>query len=476
MKVLSIRFGNIGNQRDLRCDANYRYFFDVKKARTWDLKNEIELSQILFRLNSSKVKKGVLEDEEHLVDLTNIDRRYNHLSNISTVTEIGSDKSLIQYGDMIIPKMQPRMGNLFTNLKKQRLLCSSELIEYKVNDNIYLPNYLYYVLTIPDFQQSLLYTESGKTHRRVSPYDLLKYKIPQISIDTQKRSLVRIEEIEKDINSLRKQLKSITETINSVFSDYFKIDFTISDKKNRDLIYFSHFCEVANEELKFDISLKYRKIFRSQIYEPSDFNWKPLSKIANIKGGKRLPKGEDVIPEDTGYKYIRVDDLDRFGHFDLENIQYITKENHEKIKNYIAKEGDILLTIVGATVGKCGVLPKELDGENISENFARLIINNSEEYKSLYILYTLMSKFGQYQINEYKGRGSQGKLAIFRIKKIMIPDILPSEQTSIIDKIHLEIEKQKNLLIKMEVLRKEIDNILYDDIKRLKPNHKGTDN
>ncbi len=465
MKIISVRFGDLSNQRELRCDVNYRYFFDVKKAVTWDVKKSIELSQALTRVNSSKMKKGFLIDEEKLVDLSNIDRRYNHLSNVSEVSEIGSDKSIIYSGDIVIPKMQPRLGNMFTNVEHIRYLGSSELVEYKINDDVYLADYLFYILTHPDFQKSLLYTESGKTHRRVSPDDLLKYKIPLFSTVIQKNSLTRIYRIVEDINSLRRQLKSITDTINDVYSQHFKINFTTSDKLNKNLVYYSHFGEVANDELKFDISLKYRKIFRTQIYESSSFDWKPLGKIVSIKGGKRLPKGEDVLAEDTGYRYIRVDDLDKFGHFDIDNIRYITKANHEKIKSYIAKEGDILLTIVGATVGKCGVLPTELDGDNISENFARLIINNPERYGNLYILYTLMSKIGQYQINEYKGRGSQGKLAIFRIKKIQIPDITPSEQIAIIKKIHKEIELQKSLINTMETYRKEIDDIIKYDIR-----------
>ena len=201
-------------------------------------------------------------------------------------------------------------------------------------------------------------------------------------------------------------------------------------------------------------------MFRDNIFNPSSFSWKPLGKIVTVKGGKRLPKGEDVIPDDTGFRYIRVEDLDKYGNFNFDNIQFITEKNHEIIKNYIAETDDVLLTIVGATVGKCGILPEILNGENISENFARLIVNDKSKYNSLYVVYFLMSKLGQYQINEYKGRGSQGKLAIFRIKKIQIPDISLTEQQVLLDNIHKEVLQQSKYLKKMEDLRKEIDSII----------------
>ncbi len=213
MRSLTVDFSNISVQKEFRLDVNYRYFFDIKNASTWDMHNNISLSQVLEKTKSGKIKKGNLENEEFLVDLANIDRRFNNLSNVILVSEIGSDKTIINFGDIIIPKMQPRMGNLFTNEEHNRYLGSSELIEYKVNDSIFITKYLYYILTHPEFQNSLYYTESGKTHRRVSPDDLLMYKIPVIPISKQRESLIKIQNINKQISELRCEWKSITDLI-----------------------------------------------------------------------------------------------------------------------------------------------------------------------------------------------------------------------------------------------------------------------
>ena len=460
MNIRSIHFKNIGNQSSLRFDVGYRTFFDIKEAITWDSDKYLCLSDFLKPTSSGKIKKGELDSKEYLVDMSNIVRRFDYLSGIMQVTEIGSDKNILNNGDIIIPKLQPRMGNIFTNSNHKRYIGSSELVEYKCDNCLVHEKFLFYLLTHPKFQESLIYSESGKTHRRVSPSDLLKYKIPFISIENQLNFIKEIKPIESEISHTREKIQSVTEIINNVFAEYFSLDFKNSDNKQYKLIYHSCFNEIANEELKFDISLKYRRIFRDDVYNTSSFSWKPLGKIVTVKGGKRLPKGEDVMDEDSGYRYIRVEDLDSFGHFDIENIKFISEANHKRIQNYIANTEDILLTIVGATVGKCGILPEKLNGENISENFARLIIDDKNAYNSLYILYVLMSKIGQYQINEYKGRGSQGKLAIFRIKKIRIPDILPNKQKEIIDKIHHQVQEQRMYTKKMVELRRNIDNIL----------------
>jgi type I restriction enzyme S subunit len=466
MRINNVYFGSISNQPSLRFDVNYRYFFDIKNALTWPQKESYEIADILSPIKSDIIGKGLLESEEYLVELSNIDRRFNHLTNIQSITEIGSDKRVLEEGDVIIPRLQPRMGNIFTNLEHKRYLGSSELVEYRCDENKVSSKFLYYILTHPLFLDSLLLTESGKTHRRVSPDDLLKYKIPNICQSAQISFINSIKPIEREISITRKKIKSIIETINLVFSQKLDLDFSIADNLQKELIYHTCLDEVANEELKFDISLKYRNIFRENVLYPSCFSWIPLGKMVCVKGGKRLPKGQDVVSYDTGYHYIRVDDLDTLGRFDIENIKYITKENHDVIKNYIAHKNDILLTIVGATVGKCGILPECLDGENISENFAVLNVIDPTKFKSLYLLYVLMSKIGQYQINEYKGRGSQGKLAIFRIKKIQIPDLKPEEQEEIIKEIDINVKDQGKYLEKMVALRNQIDNLLNDVLEK----------
>lgn len=61
------------------------------------------------------------------------------------------------------------------------------------------------------------------------------------------------------------------------------------------------------------------------------------------------------------------------GTIDLSDLKYIDEEMHQKIKNYIITKDDIYMTIVGATIGKCGTVPELLDGMNLTENAARLI-------------------------------------------------------------------------------------------------------
>lgn len=357
------------------------------------------------------------------------------------------------------------MGNIFLNLEHYRFVASTELLEYKISNDTN-PVFLYYLITSSKFLSYLRNLESGKTHRRVNPSDLLKVKIPIIKKADQDDLVEKINPIQKTIKILKGRILSPQGIIDKVFANHFKFEIENADKKKKELVHFASLEDLANEELKFDISLKYRYIFLNYIKNVSKIEWIELGKLVDIKGGKRLPKGQNITEEETDFKYIRVDDLSWSGFFDVENIKYISEENHKAIKNYIAEENDILLTIVGATVGKCGLVPAELDRENITENFARLIIKDKDSYLPEYVNYCLQSKTSVYQIDEYKGRGSQGKLALFRIKKIRIPKISKTQQQTIANEIKVELEKQE--LFKQQIMkeRNKIDKIIDECIKK----------
>jgi len=217
LNTFTINFQNIGKQEFLRPNVSYRYFFDIQNAVVYRYDKLIKLKYVLKELPTKKVSKGVLEDEEYLIDIGNIERRFNNLINIEKVSEIGSDKNILQDGDIVIPKMQPQMGNIFLNIEHKRYIGSTELLEYSISDN-YNSLFIYYLITSNKFLSDLAKLESGKTHRRVNPIDLLKINIPLIPKPKQDQIVAQIEPIEKRIKELKAQITPIQEVINKVFA------------------------------------------------------------------------------------------------------------------------------------------------------------------------------------------------------------------------------------------------------------------
>lgn len=463
MKFFTIPQKVLSESKHCRLDQKYALFTHIENWLVFDSKlPQVPLSEFLEELPIIKYKKGELDDDFLLVNISDQAQRSGELEHIEVTNEIGSDKNELTHSDIFISKLGMPRGYIFLNTYKgQNILGSTEFISYKIKGSI-KSTIIKYLLLHPRTLKAYSYLETGKTpsHKRVNPYEFLKIKLPLLSNSIQEKIISEIAPIEKQIKIKKDKIKQPEVIINKVFAKHFGFDVENADKKKKELIHYATLEDLANEELKFDISLKYRHIFLKYIKNVSKIEWVELGKLVDVKGGKRLPKGQNVTEEETNYRYIRVDDLSWSGTFDFENIKFISEENHNAIRNYIANENDILLTIVGATVGKCGLVPAELEGENITENFARLIIRDKENYLPEYVNYCLQSKTSVYQIDEYKGRGSQGKLALFRIKKIKVPKIDRKQQKQIVDEIKAEFDKQK--ILSQEILseREKIDKII----------------
>ncbi len=160
---------------------------------------------------------------------------------------------------------------------------------------------------------------------------------------------------------------------------------------------------------------------------PEDWEVVSLSNIATVRGGKRLPKGENLVKQPTNHPYIRVSDM-FMGGVDLSDICYVPNEITTVISNYRIFEGEIFISVAG-TLGIVGQAPKALDGANLTENADRICNIKAD---SKFVLYCLGSKRIQDEIASQSTIGAQPKLALGRVKSFSLS--LPQnreEQTAI---------------------------------------------
>lgn len=225
------------------------------------------------------------------------------------------------------------------------------------------------------------------------------------------------------------------------------------------------FLKIDKSILLLEENLKHSKALMGSILDEVFTNLEntsevvKISKIADIKGGKRLPKGEQLQNTKTDYPYIRVTDFNDNGSIDVNDLKYMTKEIQSKISRYIITSDDLYISIAG-TIGKTGIIPKELDGANLTENAARFVYKDKKGISNKFVYYyTKSDKFKAF-VSEATKQVAQPKLALARLNEIELA--LPSitEQEKAVAKF-IEMEKA---LSKME---KEIQIKLYN-MKALK--------
>ncbi len=145
---------------------------------------------------------------------------------------------------------------------------------------------------------------------------------------------------------------------------------------------------------------------------------KTINDLCEIKGGKRLPKTHELTEIVTNHPYIRARDIGK-GIITFSKPVFIEETTFNCISRYVVKQNDIALTIVGANIGDVGLIPKELEGANLTENAVKLTnFNKTCHFK--YLLYFFLLPGKKKQLEQVAAGSAQGKLGLYKIKDIEV--------------------------------------------------------
>ena len=250
-----------------------------------------------------------------------------------------------------------------------------------VNTDVVIPKYLYYLMSLIDLD---IYNE-GTT-------------IPSLRTETLNR-------LEFDIPSLEEQRK-ILSCINPIDD---KIE--INNAINNNLL------EQAST------------LFNNAIQKSTSVGYAELGSLAEVKGGKRLPKGIDLVTTPNQHPYIRVRDLNNTVFASLSNdYEYVDDETQQSISRYIVSTGDLLISVVG-TIGLTAIVDHTLNKANLTENCVKL--TNIKNVTPEYLLLFLRSSQGVEAISKGTVGAVQLKLPIKNIQSIAVPLLCDEELQSL---------------------------------------------
>ncbi|MDD9196097.1 restriction endonuclease subunit S [Aliivibrio sp. S3MY1] len=234
---------------------------------------------------------------------------------------------------------------------------------------------------------------------------------------------------------------------------------------------------VETEKLKTGLM---QKLFSQGVgVQDSDGSWLPHSEFQDSPLGK-MPKcwevetlgehtikvGSGVTPKggskayvDSGIPLIRSQNV-LFGKFKLDDVAFITEQQHDKMKGSKLQPKDVLLNITGASIGRCAVLPEDFDEGNVNQHVC--IIRTSESIDPDFCGWFLNSNLGQKQIWNLQAGGNREGLNFQQIRSFKIPVFSIEEQCSIVeilstvsDKLNLlETQKSETQQLKKGLMQK----------------------
>ena len=200
--------------------------------------------------------------------------------------------------------------------------------------------------------------------------------------------------------------------------------------------------------------------------------WKEvrLGDVCEIKGGKRLPKGINLITQKNSHPYIRVRDLGKSKTLELNSsYEYVDEITQKQIQRYITQKGDILISIVG-TIGLIAIVGDSLNGANLTENCVKLV--KLDNIDSEYLYYFLKSPFGQQNISRGTVGAVQAKLPIKNIQEFSIncPKLVSDQRriASILSSLDRKIELNNKINADLEEMAQAIFKNWFVDFEPFK--------
>ena len=183
--------------------------------------------------------------------------------------------------------------------------------------------------------------------------------------------------------------------------------------------------------------------------------WKEtkIGDITSKVGSGVTPKGGSAVYKTSGHLFIRSQNVGN-GRFLLDDVAYIDEATHKKQINTELKDGDVLLNITGASIGRTTVVNKNVEGGNVNQHVC--IIRLLEDYSPNYICNYLLSYGGQKQIDSFQAGGNREGLNFEQIRSIKFS--IPSFR---------EQSKIASLLSLLEE-RNATQNKIIEDLKKLK--------
>jgi len=181
-----------------------------------------------------------------------------------------------------------------------------------------------------------------------------------------------------------------------------------------------------------------------------------LSEYVNKIGSGVTPTGGSNTYKSKGIPLIRSQNV-LWGKLELSDVAYIDNTQHQKMKSSKVTNGDVLLNITGASIGRAALV-FDIDEANVNQHVC--IIRTKNELAPAFLKDFLLSFGGQKQIEQFQSGGNrQGlnfeQIGSFKInlpplpEQIKIAEILSTWDNAIntVQKLLANSQQQKKSLM-----------------------------
>jgi type I restriction enzyme S subunit len=171
---------------------------------------------------------------------------------------------------------------------------------------------------------------------------------------------------------------------------------------------------------------------------PLGWKWMKIRDLADSTHNYPVGDGDHglIKPSDytnSGIPYIRVKDIINDS-LNLRNVEHISFETHNKSLKSELHPYDVLIAKTGATLGKCCIIPENVQIANTTSSVAKITLDPKKILVKYFYYYVLSSEF-QNQIWSYSQKTAQPGFNNKDLKVFKVPVAPIKQQEMIVNKI-----------------------------------------
>jgi type I restriction enzyme S subunit len=409
---------------------------NYESSKGWEIK---KLKDITKKVSTIKPET----DPERIfgyVDISSINNKTNKIvefKNIRGKAAPSRARQSIQQNDVLFSNVRTYLRNIAIvpdDLDVQ--VCSTGFTVLRSNGTI-VPKFLFYYTLTNDFINKVTPQQTGSQYPATTDRVVKDATIPLPPLAEQHRIVARVEALLSQINAARDRLNRVPLIMKrfrqAVLAAACSGRLTEGWREENPAIEPAekYLCHLNNEQ-KIKIKQKNEGIDVDSEYElPINWIYVCLDNILEKNRAIRYGVLKPGIDDPNGIRLIKSGQV-RDGFMDLTEIYRITRDLDQQYSRTRLQGGELLLNLVGASIGRSAIAPNELRGANVSRAIAVIPILNSH---SKYVQLSLQGPIGQKLIQSKTGGTAQPVLNLEEVRKLLIPLPPLSELDEIIRRV-----------------------------------------
>jgi type I restriction enzyme S subunit len=147
-----------------------------------------------------------------------------------------------------------------------------------------------------------------------------------------------------------------------------------------------------------------------------------LGNVSTVKGGFAY-KGESFC--DKGFPVIKIKNIVGDGTVNLIDVQYVSSEIAEKTKRFALQDGDIVIAMTGATIGKTGIIVTNEFIPYLNQRVAKFEENSKGQNNKWFVFVAFQNLFISDQIVNSASGSAQPNISTTGIESVRL--VIPKD-------------------------------------------------